>query len=124
MYNRPTGVTIIALAALLGGTIAICYAAGAFAIKPITSAFGNGQWGATAYYLVRGVIFVIVAMGLYNLKPWARIGSILLASIHIGVSLYFLIVFGAWSVDWLGVIISVAMFVYLLKKDIVYTFKG
>jgi hypothetical protein len=63
-------------------------------------------------------------MGLYNLKPWARIGSVILASIHIGVSLYFLIVFGVWAVEWLGVIFSVAIFVYLLKKDIAFTFQG
>lgn len=124
MYNRPTGVSIIALVAFLGGATAICYAAGAFAFKPFTDAFGDGQLGAAAYYLIRGVILVVFAMGLYNLKPWARIGSIILAGVHLLASLLILVFFGAIAVEWLGVIISVAMIVYLLNKDIAYTFKG
>ena len=122
MYNRPTGVTILAAIAFIGGAWAICYATLAFAWSPIAAIFGEAAWGTAAYNLIRGVFFVILAIGLFNLKPWSRIGTIILSGIHLFYN--FLAFFTPWGVDWIGAIISVVIIVYLLNKDIAYTFKG
>ena len=122
MYNRPTGVTILAALVFLGGAWAICFATLGFAWSPIAAIFGDAAWGEAIYNLVRGVFYVVLGIGLFNLKPWARIGAIAVSGIHLVYNL--LALFTPWGVDWIGVVISVIIIVYLLNKDIAYTFKG
>lgn len=68
-----------------------------------------------------GVLYLIVAIGVFALKNWARIFAIALlvlqlvhslATIHLGLA------------SLLGVVISVALIWYLLRKDVKEMFSG
>jgi uncharacterized membrane protein (DUF2068 family) len=58
---RPLGVTIIAILVALGGVLGIIFALAALAAAPALAIYG----------LIIGVLYLVLAWGLWTLKPWA-----------------------------------------------------
>ena len=126
MYNRPTGVTVLAAISFLGGVWGLLAATNYFAWSPYGSIFSenDGDLFAFIYRLVYAVALVVLGIGLWNLKPWARIASILVAGINLLFNIIAVFSFTNWNIDWVGTIISAVIIAYLIRGDIAYTFKG
>src|SRR5512136_930619 len=65
--KRPTGITIIAVLMFIGGALSVIGA---------LTAFGAGLAGSGIWSLVIGVADLVLAWGLWTLKPWAWMGAL------------------------------------------------
>ena len=75
MSNRPTGVTILAILALIGGLLNLFFG-GVEAVMGPMAIMGIGL-------LVVGVLQLVVAFGLFTLKGWAWMLAVVLQAIAI-----------------------------------------
>ena len=126
MYNRPTGVTVLAALSFLGGVWGLFAAANYFAWSPYGDIFSEGhdQLFPFIYRLVYASALLVLGYGLWYLKPWARIASILVAGINLLFNIIAVFSFTNWNIDWVSTIISAVIIAYLIRGDIAYTFKG
>ena len=71
MKQRPTGVSVLAILALIGGVLAL--------LAAVSGTLGAWAFGAglsvalfyAAYSLVLTVFYLVFAFGMWGLKPWA-----------------------------------------------------
>jgi len=105
---RPTGVTIIAVLAIIGGVVAIL-GGGLFGIGlgfgSILGLLGVGLVGI-------GIVELITGWGLWTLKPWAWMIAVAVQIINIGVTLAFAI--AANSLISFNTIVGIALPVIIL----------
>jgi|GEM_PF-754335 len=103
--QRPAGVTILAILAFIGGVLNIISGL-VFALFLAFDPVLGGVWiGLGGVMIVIGVLYFLVGWGLWNLKPWARTVSIVLAIIS-------LIGFP------IGTILGIIILWYLFKPEI------
>jgi len=129
MMNRPVGVTILGILAIVGGVIAIIAAIasvlGAFALAALgASALAVGSRGAAlgaagfvilmilgVWILILGVLDIIFGVGALRLRPWAwTLGVVLMA---ISVITDVLRVF-AGHTGFAGMIVGLAISLFIL----------
>ncbi len=146
--ERPTGVTVLAVLQFIGAAFCVLaglafFFGGTFIGALAGSAAGGGQGGATGAGLgmligaVGGVMFLIfaalygvVGWGMWTLKNWARIVSLVLAAIGAVVQipgvfvslLHFRIGSMLWSIIWIGV--NGLIIWYLLQPQVKLAFDG
>lgn len=72
--QRPTGITILSVLNLLGGTLLVFAAVGAGALSG-----DPAEAGATgAVYSLIGTLTIVAAIGLWKLRNWARITAVVM----------------------------------------------
>jgi hypothetical protein len=74
--QRPTGVTILAVLAIIGGVLALIGGIGVMALGGAAAAGGAGAVGGLAIIggiilLVAGAVNLAFGIGAWTLKPWA-----------------------------------------------------
>ncbi len=120
MKNRPFGVTIISVLTILLGIWSFCgglIAFGTFSISLLGSLFGLGNpVGLGIFGVLWGIIAILLGWGLWNMRSWAWLGTIIILSLRL-FSFVFAFV-GPGSPDWIGAIISVLLIIYLARPNI------
>ncbi len=143
---RPVGVTILAILnfigaafCLLGGIAMI--AGGGFMATMMSQQGGQGSAGAAGvlaglgavagvFIIIIGGVSALVGFGLWKLKNWARIVSIVLLGISIAMQalqlLGVLAHFNLFALVWTAFWIAVDAFIiwYLLKPEVKAAFQG
>lgn len=76
MKQRPTGVTILAVLAVIGGLLGLCSSLALFGLSGLGVASGEVSSGATGMLygglgLVGAVLYLLFGFGAWQLKPWA-----------------------------------------------------
>lgn len=128
MRNRPIGVVILAALAIITGIFSLCGGFASifsFGIGVVGSLFGISEASGLAsgfYGLAWGLITILFGYGLWNLRPWARLGTILLQAINLFYAI--IAIFTAPSVPWVSAIIAVAIIWYLTRPSIRASFAG
>lgn len=128
MKQLPAGVAILATLAAFAGLWSLC--TGAFALGMVSagtlgSLFGivdsEGLGLSSLYSIIWGVLALAFAWGLWNLKNWARVGTLALQLLNLAVGLVALL--GPGSVNWVGVILSATIIVYLMQGRVRQAFE-
>ena len=117
MQQRPTGVTIIAVLAFLGAALLVLGALFSLLGGMLVSTMAASRMGALAgvgaaviavFLLIAAVVDIVVGVGLWKLKNWARIITIVLTGIGLlGSVLSIISPFGQ---------IHVFFFVFLIRR--------
>src|SRR5215468_3422012 len=144
--NRPVGVTIIAILVLIGaafcilGGIGMMFGGGMLATimsqqQAQGSAAGAGVLaglGAVGgiVMLVIAVLYLLVGIGLWKLKNWARLVTVILTAIGAVFQLFILVTlllhFNIFSVMVTAVVLAIQALIiwYLLRADVKAAFMG
>ena len=144
--GRPVGVTILAILDFIGAAFCLLggigmILGGGFIATMMSQQGGQGSAGAAGFFAglgaVAGVFIIIiggvcalVGFGLWKLKNWARIVSIVLLGIGVAVQLlgllgtlaHFNLFAFVWSVLWIAV--DAFIIWYLLKPEVKAAFQG
>ncbi len=120
--GRPTGITILAILAAIGGVLSILgglalLVSGGF----IGVATGSGALGGLAALigaitLISGVLSLLFAWGAWGLQPWAWTLGVVLMAVNIVLGLYQLISGNTGSL--LSIAIAAAITYYLFRPEI------
>ncbi|HEY2169959.1 MAG TPA: hypothetical protein VGJ30_10075 [Candidatus Angelobacter sp.] len=142
--GRPTGVTILAILNFIGAAFCLLGGIGMILgggfIATMLSQQGQGSAGAAGilaglgaaagvFIIIVGGVIALVGFGLWKLKGWARIVSIILYAISAALQLFGLLGslahFNAFAVIWSVFWIAVDAFViwYLLKPEVKAAFQ-
>ncbi|UCG24825.1 MAG: hypothetical protein JSW55_02160 [Chloroflexota bacterium] len=123
MRQLPAGVAILSALAAFAGLWSLC--TGAFALGMVsTGSLGDimglvetdGLGLSSIYSIVWGVLALFFAWGLWNLRNWARIGTLALQFLNLAAAIITLIASGA--VNWVGALLSAIIIVYLIQGRI------
>jgi uncharacterized membrane protein (DUF2068 family) len=121
--NRPTGITIIAILAAIGGLLGLCWPSlvlmGSTFLGPLLGTFGVI---AGIFLFVGPVLQLIFAYGAFNLRPWAWYMGIIASGITVvGVIIN---VFDGASISSavMGSLLSIIIFIYLLTANVKQAF--
>jgi hypothetical protein len=119
----PAGVAILATLAAFAGLWSLC--TGAFSLGMVSTGslgplFGvvetDGLGLSSLYSIAWGLLALFFAWGLWNLKNWARVGTLVLQFINLAIAIFVLI--GSGTLNWVGAILSVVIIVYLLQERV------
>jgi uncharacterized membrane protein len=119
----PTGVAILSALAAFAGLWSLC--TGAFSLGMVsTGSLGDimgvvetdGLGLSSIYNIVWGLLALFFAWGLWNLKNWARIGTLALQFFNLIAAVIPLI--GSGTVNWIGALLSIIIIVYLMQGRI------
>lgn len=122
MRNRPIGVTILAALAVITGLFALCGGLAStfsFGLGFVGSLFGISEASGLLsglYGLAWGIITILFGYGLWNLRPWARMGTIILQGINLFYA--FIALFTPPGVPWISAIIAVVIIWYLTRPGV------
>ncbi len=140
--NRPTGVSILAVLCFIGAGFCLLGGIGALigggAIASMISQQGQAGAGIFAalgaaagiMIIIIGGVYALVGMGLWKVKNWARITTIVLTVIGAVMQLpglfaalvHFNVLALLWVAFWLAIDVWIVM--YLLKPEIKAAFQG
>jgi|SRR5258707_1700597 hypothetical protein len=136
--NRPVGVTILAILDFIGAAFCVIFAILAFVgggmLATIMSQSGQGAGGLGAIagagaaifgiaFLIGGAISALIGWGLWGLKNWARIVTIVFAALGALSNLFSVIThFNVFSLIVLA--IDGLIIWYMLRPDVAGAFKG
>ncbi|NHI87874.1 MAG: hypothetical protein EAX87_00040 [Candidatus Thorarchaeota archaeon] len=117
--DRPLGVTIIVILEVLGAlaylfTGAMAILAGAM-VGSIIPGLGAFAVAIGAIVLIFGILYLLLAWGLWTLKSWAWMAAVILNIIGL--------ILGILQFNWIGVIISLIIVIYLQQGDIKSRFR-
>lgn len=140
--GRPVGVTILAILAFIGAAFCLLggilmMVGGGFMASLMNQQGGQGAGvlaglGAVAgvFIIIIGGLYGLVGFGLWKLKNWARIVTIVLLGIGIAMQLlgllgtlaHFNLFAFVWTVFWIAV--DAFIIWYLLKPEVKAAFQG
>lgn len=124
MQQRPTGITILAILAVIGGFLGLCGSLTLFGVGGLGVMAGEVSTGAMAGIfgaigLVSALLYLAFGFGAWTLKPWAWLLGIIGAGVSIASNLLSLITGNA---GLLGAVISLIIpgiiLWYLFRPDI------
>ncbi len=124
MQQRPTGVTILAILAVIGGFLGLCGSLTLFGVGGLGVMAGEVSSGAMAGIfgaigLVSALLYLAFGFGAWTLKPWAWMLGIIGAGISIASNLLSLI---SGNASIVGAVISLiipgVILWYLFRPDI------
>ena len=142
--NRPTGVTVIAILDFIGAAFCLLGGIGMILgggfIATMLSQQGQGSAGAAGilaglgaaagvFIIIVGGVSALLGFGLWKLKEWARIVTIVFAGISgafqllgiLGTLAHFNVLALMWGVFWLA--IDALIIWYLLKPEVKAAFR-
>ncbi len=143
--NRPTGVSVIAIFFFVATVCCALFGIGVIAGGGFVATMMNrgGQGGPMAagmmaglgavlgvFILVIGAVYAVLGWGLWTLKDWARLVTIVLTGLGAVLSLpgflrtliHFSLGGFVWSAFWLAV--DIVIIWYLLKPEVKAVFQG
>lgn len=109
--SRPIGVVIVAFLLAMNGVLALISAFGVWGEDPITAA-------GMAVEIVLGVGMLALAYGVWALRSWAWLGTILVAGLSAAFSLFMLFASPGIFTVWLNLVLSSAVIIYLASPDV------
>jgi hypothetical protein len=124
MQQRPTGVTILAILAVIGGFLGLCGSLTLFGVGGLGVMAGEVSSGAMAGIfgaigLVSALLYLAFGFGAWTLRPWAWMLGIIGAGISIASNLLSLI---SGNASIVGAVISLiipgVILWYLFRPDI------
>jgi hypothetical protein len=124
MQQRPTGVTILAILAVIGGFLGLCGSLTLFGVGGLGVMAGEVSSGAMAGIfgaigLVSALLYLAFGFGAWTLKPWAWMLGIIGAGVSIASNLLSLI---SGNASIVGAVISLiipgVILWYLFRPDI------
>jgi hypothetical protein len=125
--NRPTGVTIIAVLALISGTFSLCggcFLLGFGAIAgPLGALFGGGQLGSSAFlsgisWSIGAAISLAAGFGMLSLKQWAWWLGLIGATWSLASSIWGATQGASWCFALIGMLLPAIVVIYLLQPRI------
>jgi hypothetical protein len=125
--NRPTGVTILAVLAIISGTLGLC--GGCFLLGfgsiagPVGALFGAGKLGASAFlsgisWSIGAVISLTAGFGMLSLKTWAWWLGLIGAVWSLASSIWGLTQGASWCLALPAMILPAIMVFYLLQPRV------
>lgn len=127
MRNRPFGVTLLAILAVISGILSICGGLGSFfsfGLGLVGSLLGIGEAGGLGsglYGLIWGIVTILLGIGLWNLHRWGWLGTIFFQAINLLYAL--LAIFTPPHVPWISAVISVIIIWYLTRPAVRAAFR-
>ncbi len=123
MQQRPTGVTILAILAIIGGVLGLCGSLSLFGLGGLAAVSGEVSTGAmTGLYgglgLVSSLIYLAFGVGAWLLKPWAWILGVIAAGLSVVSNVLSLVGGGTLIAAVIGLIIPVVILWYLFRPEI------
>jgi hypothetical protein len=127
MRQRPIGVTILAILAIITGLIGLmggCLLTGFGSIVgPIGAIFGGGQLGASAFAagcgsLIGAVVWLAVGIGTWRLQPWAWILGLIGVAISVVSHVLGLLQGESLFIGLLSLALPVIILIYLLSPGV------
>jgi hypothetical protein len=126
--TRPTGITIIAILALISGFISLCCVSPVFgagvvgALIPtgVTQLLGGLTIGLAGVLAIGPILQIIFAYGAWNLRPWAWWLGIIATGISV-VGVVVSVVGSGGATLWTAVtnaLLPIVIFIYLLLPDV------
>ena len=128
MRDRPIGVIILSALVTVTGVIGVLgglFSILSFGVGFIGSLFGIGEPGglfAGIYGLVWGLITLFFGYGLWNLRPWARIGALVFQGINLVYAIIAL--FTPPDFPFFSAILAVVIIWYLTRPSIRAAFRS
>ncbi len=130
--KRPTGITILAVLAIIGGVLSLFGALaliGAGALVAGGTLVANGTtYPASAsgglyilgvIFLVLGVLDIVVGIGFFRLSPWAWMLGIILQGVGLVLAIAEIALrYATLNGNILGMIVNAAILVYLLTPGV------
>jgi hypothetical protein len=127
IMQRPTGVTVIAVLALISGTFSLC--GGCFLLGfgsiagPIGALFGSGQLGASAFlsgvsWSIGAAISLAAGFGLLSLKQWGWWLGLIGAVWSLASSLWGITQGASWCFALPGMLLPAIVVIYLLQPRV------
>ena len=130
--KRPTGITILAILAIVGGVLSLfgalaLIAAGALVAGGTLAANGTTYPASAAgalyalgvIFLVLGVLDIVVGIGFFRLSPWAWMLGIILQGVGLVLAIAEIALkYSSLNSEILGMIVSAGILVYLLTPGV------
>ena len=122
--QRPTGITILAVLALVGGVFYLLSAlASGFLGGGLAATFvGTGVGGLFALLgivaLVLGIAYLAFAYGAWTLKPWGWILGVAIAVVGLALSLVYVLQGDAITNQLISVVVDIIILYYLNTPDV------
>jgi hypothetical protein len=123
--RRPVGVTILAALSVVAGIVAAFHALQYFGILPFVIGdlrFFGVDWLAGILFAINAVIYFWVASGLWTLKPWAWLFTVLISSFNLVLGVLALIGDSEFSELALTIVLSAVVLVYCLSSGVKQAF--
>jgi len=132
MQQRPTGITILALIYILLAILSLLWSLTVFGFGGLTATFGS-LFGAESVAttgvnsvvsgtlgIITAIVELIVAIGLWKLRPWAWLLAIVAVGLNVVGGALGMFSGGLWTFccGLFGLIIPVAILVYLFRPDV------
>ncbi len=125
--NRPTGVTILAILAIISGALSLC--GGCFLLgfgsiaAPVGALFGAGNLGASAFlsgvsWSIGAVISLAAGFGMLALKTWAWWLGLIGAIWSLASSIWGLTQGASWCLALPAMILPAVVLIYLLQPSV------
>jgi hypothetical protein len=121
--KRPTGVTILAILALIGGIFGIIAGIGLLGLGAMGA--GAGVVGAGAEAIILGLISLVIgvgelvfAIGAWTLKPWAWTLGVIILGIGIVLAIIQGAIYGNWGSQVISIVINAILLYYLNTRSV------
>jgi hypothetical protein len=131
LMQRPIGITLLAILAILGGIIGLCGGCvlmgfGSIA-GPIGALFGGGQLGAQALlagisWSLGAILFLAAGFGMLSLQPWSWWLGLIGAVWSLASSLWGITQGGSWCLALPGLLLPALVVIYLLTPKVRFAF--
>jgi uncharacterized membrane protein (DUF2068 family) len=118
--QRPTGVTILAVVAAIGGILSLLGGLGLLGLGAILAVVGGGfAFLFGLIFIALGVAELVIAYGFWTLKTWAWTWGITLEAISVLLSLIELVLgYGGISSLVINIVVAGIVIYYLNMPDI------
>lgn len=123
--ERPTGVTLLAAVYALVGIFKLGFGLLALGIGTLTglvsALLGDGQWGGAGWgfgQLVTGIVWLAVAVGLTQLRPWGWLLALIGAGLSLVGAVLNILGGGWWCLTLFDVLIPLAVVLYLFRPHV------
>lgn len=125
--QRPTGITILAVLALIGGVLALFAALGLFGLGALSSAalgnVGGFIFGGLAIFiglitLISAGLSLAFAYGAWYLKPWGWVMGVVSQGFSILISIINIIGGGSFFNQLINIAIAGAILYYLFTPEV------
>lgn len=119
MNQRPTGVTILAVLSAIGGVFSILAGVALLGLGAIAGSVGAGGLGGLAaifgiIFLALGIAEIVLAYGMWTLKPWAWTLGIGLAVVSLALVVVQAVLNGNIVQSLTGSIVSIVIWAVVL----------
>jgi lysylphosphatidylglycerol synthetase-like protein (DUF2156 family) len=119
--KRPTGITILAILALIGGSFGVIGGIAAFSFSADLATGGAGVSAlkrAAVVAVSAGVLNFVFAFGLWSLKPWAWTLGIVVTVLGLLISIVQGATGGNWGDRVVDIVMAIIILYYLNTSDV------